>query len=114
VTLRRKKPLSVSLLTDGRRSEVNLIRHDSGLRGPLVRLFPGSSVLHSVSSGRMLDVSSDSVQDESPIVIWPAIVSLCHRPSQARGGSVARHESWIEGFVEYSRGAGGLCGEKAP
>lgn len=32
---------------------------------------PGCFVLRSVSSGRMLDVSSDSVQDGSPIILWP-------------------------------------------
>jgi hypothetical protein len=32
---------------------------------------PGCFVLHSVSSGRMLDVSSDSVQDGAPIILWP-------------------------------------------
>ena len=32
---------------------------------------PGYFVLHSVSSGRMLDVSSDSVQDGAPIILWP-------------------------------------------
>ena len=34
--------------------------------------FPGGDfVLRSVSSGRMLDVSSDSVQDGTPIILWP-------------------------------------------
>ncbi|KAH9996028.1 hypothetical protein BJV77DRAFT_1066034 [Russula vinacea] len=34
--------------------------------------FPrGDFVLRSVSSGRMLDVSSDSVQDGTPIILWP-------------------------------------------
>lgn len=32
---------------------------------------PGYFVLHSVSSGRMLDVSSDSVQDGAPLILWP-------------------------------------------
>ena len=32
---------------------------------------PGYFVLHSVSSGRMLDVSSDSIQDGAPIILWP-------------------------------------------
>jgi len=32
---------------------------------------PGCFVLRSVSSGRMLDVASDSVQDSSPIILWP-------------------------------------------
>jgi hypothetical protein len=32
---------------------------------------PGYFVLRSVSSGRMLDVSSDSFQDGSPIILWP-------------------------------------------
>jgi hypothetical protein len=32
---------------------------------------PGYFVLHSVSSGRMIDVSSDSVQDGAPIILWP-------------------------------------------
>ena len=34
--------------------------------------FPrGDFLLRSVSSGRMLDVSSDSVQDGTPIILWP-------------------------------------------
>jgi hypothetical protein len=34
--------------------------------------FPlGDFLLRSVSSGRMLDVSSDSVQDGAPIILWP-------------------------------------------
>lgn len=32
---------------------------------------PGCFVLCSVSSGRMLDVSSDSVEDGAPIILWP-------------------------------------------
>jgi hypothetical protein len=32
---------------------------------------PGCFVLRSVSSGRMLDVSSDSVRDGAPIILWP-------------------------------------------
>lgn len=32
---------------------------------------PGCFVLRSLSSGRMLDVSSDSVQDGAPIILWP-------------------------------------------
>jgi hypothetical protein len=32
---------------------------------------PGCFVLGSVSSGRLLDVSSDSVQDGAPIILWP-------------------------------------------
>src|SRR6267154_1066426 len=32
---------------------------------------PGFFVLHSVSSRRMLDVCSDSVQDGASIVLWP-------------------------------------------
>lgn len=32
---------------------------------------PGCFVLRSVSSGRMLDVSSDSVEDGAPIILWP-------------------------------------------
>lgn len=32
---------------------------------------PGYFVLHSVSSGRMLDVCSDSTQDGAPIILWP-------------------------------------------
>ncbi len=32
---------------------------------------PGCFVLRSVSSGRMLDVCSDSVQDGTPIILWP-------------------------------------------
>lgn len=34
--------------------------------------FPsGSFVLRSASSGRFLDVASDSVEDGSPIITWP-------------------------------------------
>lgn len=34
--------------------------------------FPsGCFVVRSVSSGRLLDVSSDSVQDGTPIILWP-------------------------------------------
>ena len=34
--------------------------------------FPqGCFVLRSVSSARLLDVSSDSVQDGAPIILWP-------------------------------------------
>jgi hypothetical protein len=32
---------------------------------------PGYFVLHSVSSGRMLDVSSHSVQDGASVILWP-------------------------------------------
>jgi len=32
---------------------------------------PGCFVLHSVSSGRMLDVCSDSIQDGTPVILWP-------------------------------------------
>jgi hypothetical protein len=32
---------------------------------------PGCFVLHSVSSGLMLDVSPDSVQDGAPVILWP-------------------------------------------
>jgi WD repeat-containing protein 23 len=32
---------------------------------------PGCFVLHSVSSGRMLDVSSHSAQDGAPVILWP-------------------------------------------
>lgn len=32
---------------------------------------PGYFVLRSVSSGRMLDVCSDSNQDNAPVILWP-------------------------------------------
>jgi hypothetical protein len=32
---------------------------------------PGCFLLRSVSSGRFLDVASDSVQDGAPIILWP-------------------------------------------
>jgi hypothetical protein len=32
---------------------------------------PGCFVLRSVTSGRFLDVASDSVHDGSPIILWP-------------------------------------------
>ena len=32
---------------------------------------PGCFLLRSVSSGRLLDVASDSIQDGTPIILWP-------------------------------------------
>lgn len=32
---------------------------------------PGCFILRSVSSERLLDVASDSVQDGAPIILWP-------------------------------------------
>ncbi|KAI9507809.1 hypothetical protein F5148DRAFT_1201869 [Russula earlei] len=50
--------------------------------------FPlGCFVVRSVSSGRMLDVASDSVQDSSPIILWPekdnCLVESFRRPEAA-------------------------------
>ena len=32
---------------------------------------PGCFILRSVSSGRMLDVASDSVRDSAQLILWP-------------------------------------------